>query len=49
LTINAAAGKAIVVAAGTTQRINLDAVAAYLQGAVTLTSTTAGVFASVIQ
>lgn len=48
-TINAAAGKAIVVAAGTTQRIPLDSLAAYLQGSVTLTSSTAGVFCAVVQ
>ena len=46
-TINAAAGKAITVAAATTQGIFLDNLAAYLQGAVTLTGGT-GLFCSVM-
>ena len=46
-TINAAAGKAVVVAAGATVSVPLDPLTAYLQGAVTLTSGTAGVFAAV--
>lgn len=47
-TINAAAGLAVVVAAGTTKRVALDGIAnVYLQGAVTFTSSTAGVFCSV--
>ena len=47
-TINAAAGKAFVVAAGTTQGILLDQLSAYLVGAVTLTSSAAGAFCSVV-
>lgn len=48
-TVNAAAGKAITVAAGTTERIPLDSIAGYLQGSVTLTSSAAGVFCAVVQ
>jgi hypothetical protein len=47
-TINAAAGKAYVIAAGTTQSIPLDLLSVYLQGAVTLTSSAAGAFCSVV-
>lgn len=50
-TINAAAGKAVIVPAAVasvpgTMRVNLDSLSAYLVGAVTMTSGTAGVYAA---
>jgi hypothetical protein len=44
-TINAAAGLAVVVAAGAKYWVELDKIQAYLQGAVTLTSTASGMTA----